>query len=188
MFMDTKVLGVKVPFHINFEEVNLRFYVRHQHQGEWRRGVVFIKEIVPKMAITMVANTLYKENYETWPMGHQWEENPESLKVSYSWQHRNRPQQISAVGLPKAQPIPENGEVEFITQHFWGYARHDEKTTYEYEVTHPRWLHYPVNAYQIDVDFGWVYGKCFAHLNQENPHSVLLAEGSAITVEGKRKL
>src|SRR6185503_10721641 len=68
MFVDTAVMGVKIPFHVNFEEVNLRFYVRYRDQGEWKRGVVFIKEIVPRAALAFVANTLYNENYETMPM------------------------------------------------------------------------------------------------------------------------
>ncbi len=42
-FLDTKVLGISVPFHTNFEEVNLRFYVRHNKNGVWKRGAVIIK-------------------------------------------------------------------------------------------------------------------------------------------------
>src|SRR5450432_2463378 len=56
MFNNTRIPGMKIPFHVNFEEVNLRFYVRYKDNGEWKRGVVFIKEIVPKLAISYVAN------------------------------------------------------------------------------------------------------------------------------------
>ena len=52
-FFDTRVLGFKIPFHINFLEVNLRFYVKRETDGETRRGVVFIKEIVPRLAIAL---------------------------------------------------------------------------------------------------------------------------------------
>ena len=65
LFVNTKMLGLKIPFHVNFEEVNLRFYVKHLDKGEWKRGVIFLKEIVPKAAITIVANTLYGEHYQT---------------------------------------------------------------------------------------------------------------------------
>ena len=88
MFQDTKVLGLKIPFHINFEEVNLRFYVRYNNNGEWKRGVVFIKEIVPKPALTFVANTVYKEKYETMPMKHSWTTSSDSLTVEYQWRKR----------------------------------------------------------------------------------------------------
>ena len=84
MFLDTKVKGFKIPFHVNFEEVNLRFYVRYNHRGEWKRGVVFIKELVPKPALTFIANTIYKENYETLSMKHSWDSLPESLAVEYN--------------------------------------------------------------------------------------------------------
>ncbi len=84
MFKDTKIKGFRIPFHTNFEEVNLRFYVRYKDNGEWKRGVVFVKEIVPKPALTFVANTVYKENYETMPMSHSWTTD-ENLKVEYKW-------------------------------------------------------------------------------------------------------
>ncbi len=58
MFQNTKVMGIKIPFHVDFEEVNLRFYVRYKDAGEWKRGVVFIKEIVPKPMLKIVANTI----------------------------------------------------------------------------------------------------------------------------------
>ena len=45
MFLNTRVLGIQVPFHVNFEEVNLRFYVRYQDEGEWKRGVVLLKRL-----------------------------------------------------------------------------------------------------------------------------------------------
>ncbi len=62
-FIDTKLKGIPVPFHRNFEEVNLRFYVRRKENKTWKRGVVFIKEIVPKAAIAFVARLFYNENY-----------------------------------------------------------------------------------------------------------------------------
>ena len=50
-FLDTRVLGMPIPFHRNFEEVNLRYYVRRRVEKGWRRGVVFVKEVVPRWAI-----------------------------------------------------------------------------------------------------------------------------------------
>jgi hypothetical protein len=63
-FLDTRVLGRAIPLHRNFDEVNLRFYVI----GPQGRGVVFIREVVPKRAIALIANTLYGENYLALPM------------------------------------------------------------------------------------------------------------------------
>src|ERR1700732_1019484 len=70
-FLDTKVLGIPIPFHRDFDEVNLRFYVQRNSGSEFRRGVVFIREIVPKRAIAAVARRVYNEKYIALPMWHQ---------------------------------------------------------------------------------------------------------------------
>lgn len=87
-FVNTRVRGIAIPFHRNFEEVNLRFYVRHLHNNEWKRGVVFIKEIVPRFAITFVVNSIYGEKYETMEMGHVWARDDNSLTVKYLWKKK----------------------------------------------------------------------------------------------------
>lgn len=188
MFLNTKLLGLKIPFHINFEEVNLRFYVKRLEKGQWKRGVVFIKEIVPKPALTFVANTIYNENYETLPMRHEWIEKEESRSVKYEWKKKNRWHSFKVTADLKASDISKNSVTEFITEHYWGYATVNSKTTNEYEVTHPRWKHYQVQHSEIDVDFEAIYGSEFGFLNREQPTSVMLAEGSEITVEGKKTI
>lgn len=188
MFLNTKVLGFKIPFHINFEEVNLRFYVKYKDQKEWKRGVVFIKEIVPKAAITFVANTLYGEHYATRPMRHEWKELSDSREVTYEWKVKDTWQRFQVIAEKEAQEIAPGSETEFITEHYWGYTKINDRKTTEYEVTHPKWLHYPVLDHKIDLDFGLTYGPSFQLLNTLQPKSVILAEGSLITVEGKRNI
>jgi uncharacterized protein YqjF (DUF2071 family) len=188
MFKDTRVLGLPVPWHINFEEVNLRFYVRRKEEGSWKRGVVFIREIVPKPTITFVANTLYHEHYVTRRMKHLWENDAQNLRVEYSWKVGNEWQKFVLSANPQQQEIAEGSEEEFITEHYWGYNRVNDRQTTEYEVTHPKWHQYLVNACTIDVDYCLNYGDSFAFLNEAKPSSVLLAEGSKITVESKKTL
>jgi uncharacterized protein YqjF (DUF2071 family) len=188
MFVNTKLLGIKIPFHVNFEEVNLRFYVKRFDQGEWKRGVVFIKEIVPKWALSFVANTVYKENYETLLIEHSWKEEGDARFVEYRWKKNNKWHSIQVEAKIESTKLETNSETEFITEHYWGYARVNDTKTNEYEVTHPRWDVYEVTNYHIDIDFGAVYGSEFSFLNSEKPASVMLAEGSEITVEGKVKL
>ena len=188
MFVNTKVLGLKIPFHVNFEEVNLRFYVKHKDNGEWKRGVVFIKEIVPRHAITLIANTLYKEHYETLKMRHLWEETAKSRTVRYEWQRNNEWQHFQVETEQAPSTIEQGSETEFITEHYWGYTKIDKQTTFEYEVTHPKWEYYKMKDFDIKVDFEQTYGSAFKSLNQVAPKSVMLAEGSLITVENKRKL
>lgn len=188
MFVNTRILGVRVPFHANFEEVNLRFYVKRIEDGVWKRGVVFIKEIVPKHALTFVANTIYKEHYETLPMKHLWDDDGENLKVKYEWKKNGKWQKFAIVSNAIPEDIVPHSETEFITEHYWGYAKVNELTTNEYEVTHPKWRHYPVKRHLMEVDYRAVYGEEFAFLNAMEPNSVMLAEGSEITVESKRSI
>jgi uncharacterized protein len=188
MFTNVRLLGMPIPFHRNFEEVNLRFYVRHKDKDEWKRGVVFIKELVPKRAITFIANTIYKEHYQTLPMNHHWKISEERLDISYTWKLAKKENRFHVLAENKPLELEAGGETEFITEHYWGYTRVSETKTTEYEVKHPRWKAYPVQSFTIDVDFGAVYGSDFQFLNVLEPISIMLAEGSEISVENKRKL
>jgi len=185
MFKNTRLLGIKIPFHTNFEEVNLRFYVKRYDNGGWKRGVVFIKEIVPRFALSFVANTVYNENYETMPMQHTWEVVGDKRKVAYKWKKAGQWNSIIIDASADKFKIDANSETEFITEHYWGYAKVNANKTNEYEVTHPKWEAYKVYSYEIDIDFRSVYGDDFDFLNSIEPASVMLAEGSEITVEGK---
>lgn len=187
VFQNTTIKGIKIPFHVNFEEVNLRFYVRHEDQGEWKRGVVFIKEIVPKPALTFVANTVYKEHYETLPMSHSWVEDAENLTVEYKWK-KGRWHSFKVITDQQSNIIVDDSEEAFITEHYWGYTRISDEVTSEYGVEHPKWEVYRTKDYHIDVNFGQVYGDDFDFLTTLQPTSVFLAEGSVIEVKSGRKI
>jgi len=186
-FRDVRVRGLSIPFHRHFPEVNLRFYVRYKEEDKWKRGVVFVREIVPLHAVTFVANNLFRERYITLPMRyHAHSSNEAGLEVSYSWKYRGRWNQLSAKAAVSARPLPEGGAEEFITEHFWGYAGQDGRSTGEYQVAHPRWDIYNVQQYAVDCDFGGLYGPVFAELRQRAPQSVFLAEGSPVEVYSKK--
>ncbi len=119
MFLNTRIKGIPVPFHINFEEVNLRFYVRHQDGGLAKRGVVFIKEIVSRPALTMVANALYKENYETMPTKHTWKARESLLEVEYGWKKGNW-NSFRVTAQQNSVDLQTSSEAEFISEHFLG--------------------------------------------------------------------
>ncbi len=188
MFLNTRLLGVGIPFHRNFEEVNLRFYVRYKDGGEWKRGVVFLREIVPRAALTLVANTVYGEHYQTMKMAHTWGETDYERQVAYRWWNAGGTHSFSVTANKEARPILAGSEAEFITEHYWGYTRVNAEKTFEYEVRHPRWDCYPVREYRIEVDFGRLYGDEFGELSGRRPDSVMLAEGSEVSVEGKRRI
>lgn len=182
MFLDTRVLGMKIPGHVNFEEANLRFYVKRRvNHTETRRGVVFIREIVPRPAIAWVANRIYRENYACRKMSHHWA----SGETSYSWKNRGGNDWVNITlqhdNDPKA--IAPGSHAEFITEHYWGYARVNEHQSMEYEVRHPRWKTYDIHNFRINGDFVREYGTVFGNFMQGKPQSVILAEGSEITVQ-----
>lgn len=186
LFEGTKLKGISFPLHRTFEEVNLRFYVKYKDGPNWKRGVVFIKELVPKRMITFIANTLYKENYATLPMRHQWlEPDAHTLQVSYEWKVDTEWNFLRATANRQALPIVAGSEAEFITEHYWGYTKNGPS---EYQVTHPQWKVHAVNDYAWHCNTLRLYGAGFVDVLQQKPLSALLAEGSPIAVMPKRRL
>jgi len=187
-FRDVRVRGLSVPFHRHFPEVNLRFYVRYKDEGKWKRGVVFVREIVPLHAVTFVANNLFRERYITLPMRYSARLDATRLEVSYGWKYCGRWNRLSATAAAIPLPLAEGSAEEFITEHFWGYAGRDGRPTGEYQVQHPRWDIYRVLVYDVECDFGRLYGEAFADLGERRPASVFLAEGSPVEVHTKRTI
>jgi uncharacterized protein YqjF (DUF2071 family) len=189
LFDRVRIKGLAIPFHTRFEEVNLRFYVtRTGPDGARKRGVVFISEIVPRSAITRIANALYEEPYTTLPTRHSIVSTTDSLDVSYAWRHRNIWQSLAVKTSPHSVPIAPGSTEEFITEHYWGYTKRTRGNTSEYAVQHPRWQVYPIQDFAISADFAALYGPVFAHINPTAPANILLAEGSAITVSTGTRL
>ena len=188
MFEKTKILGLSFPFHVNFEEVNLRFYVRVKDGNRWKRGAVFIKEIVPKMAITLIANTLYREKYVTLPMRHFHNETENEINLGYHWKFKGIWNKLEATTEKTTSPLIQGSKEQFIAEHYWGYAKYSNKTTFEYGVQHPSWLIHKVKSYKIECDFEKLYGKQFAFLNENLADSVFMAKGSAVSILHKKNL
>lgn len=188
IFADTKIMGVGIPFHRTFEEVNLRFYVRYEEEGEWKRGTVFISEIVPKPAISFVANTLYGEHYSTRPMRHRWTKQDESLRIAYEWKHRGKWNRLSVEAEDRPQALVEGSEEQFIAEHYWGYTKRPGGGSSAYQVEHPSWETLPVQSYDIVCDGHSLYGPAFGEVLEQDPSSVFLAKGSAVSVRRGKQL
>lgn len=183
-FQRVKLLGqLAIPLHTEFEEFNLRFYVRRKTQTGWKRGVVFVKEVVPKRAITLVARALYGEPYQTHPMRHTWQLDPQAQHIAYEWKVGTRWNHIRVQADRDGHGLVAQSEEAFITEHYWGYTRRGAGRTSEYEVVHPPWVIYRVHAYEVDCDVLTLYGPEFAPFFAGPPHSVFLAEGSAIAIK-----
>jgi hypothetical protein len=181
-FLDTRVLGLPIPFHRNFEEVNLRFYVKRMDRGELKRGVVFIKELVPRPVIAAVANFVYGENYMCVPMSHAIESSGNTRTVSYGWESGTTTNRVSAElpGLPL--PLEPGSEAEFILEHYWGYVRQSESKTSEYEVTHPAWRYWDRAHIDMEVDIDSTYGPVWGEALSGECCSAFVAEGSEVAV------
>ena len=188
LFLQTRVCGFPIPFHRNFEEVNLRFYVRRKASDGWRRGVVFIKEIVPRAAIALVARKFYDELYIALPMAHRIEGVAGKVAAAeYSWRVGKRQNVLKLSTQGDAQPLRDGSEAEFITEHYWGYNKQRNGTSLEYRVEHPRWRVQETSHAELDCDIARLYGARFQNCLTSKPSSAFLAEGSRVRVfKGER--
>jgi uncharacterized protein YqjF (DUF2071 family) len=192
-FLDTRLLGVPIPGHRDFDEVNLRFYVRRRGEdGHWRRAVVFVRELVPRRAIAIVARWCYNEPYSAVPMQHEIEmakaADAQPGRVAYAWRLASRWHrlEVRTRGLP-ALPDPAS-EAAFVTEHYWGYTIQRDGRTKEYRVDHPPWRVWEAEGAHFDCDVKVMYGVGFAECLGTQPRSAFLAEGSTVTVYRGRRL
>jgi uncharacterized protein YqjF (DUF2071 family) len=186
LFLDTRLLGLPVPLHRDFEEVNLRFYVRRKSADTWRRGVVFIRELVPRRAIALVARAFYGENYVAVPMKHEIEHLDQNLTVEYSWRRGRKWESVKMTATGEPQSIPAGSHAEFITEHYWGYTALQSGFS-EYRVEHPRWKIWDASDFELNVDVATLYGEQFAETLNQRPRSAFIADGSPIFVR-KREI
>ncbi len=187
-FLNARVFGLSIPFHRNFEEANLRFYVRREKENEVKRGVVFIREVVPRWAVATVARSFYNENYVALPMVHCIDGKPLSRTAEYSWKSREGWNRMwgRAHGEP-AFPGPGSQE-EFIAEHYWGYAAQRDGGCVEYRVAHPRWRVWKAQDAAFEGNVEEIYGSEFMTLLGTKPTSAFLAEGSEVSLYRGRRL
>ena len=190
-FLRTRVLGVPIPFHRDFDEVNLRFYVRRElPSGEVRRGVVFIRELVPRPAIAWIARLAYNEPYSALPMRSRaparLTDNPGT--VQYQWRRERSWEHLAATAVGTASVPAPGSEAQFITEHYWGYTKQRDGSTVEYEVSHPSWRVWDADKPSLQADVASLYGGEFVEPLSSAPCSAFLAEGSPISVYRPRRL
>ncbi|MAT71265.1 MAG: hypothetical protein CMJ58_17275 [Planctomycetaceae bacterium] len=185
-FLNTRVLGLPVPGHMDFDEVNLRLYVRRRAAEGWRRGVVFVRELVPRRAIAWVARTLYNENYWYAPMRHaitpreQAAAPPKSLEFSWRW--ADAESRVTMRPAAALRPLAPGSLDQFIAEHYWGYSRQRDGGTKEYQVAHPSWQSAPAEDFTFDANVAELYGEAFVKPLSQPPASAFYADGSAVRV------
>lgn len=194
-FLDTRLLGIPIPWHRHFEELNLRFYVRRETNGELRRGVVFIKELVRRWWVAKIANWVYNENYQVHPMRHRVQtadpglpEAEQRLEVEYHWCVSSRWNRVCARATGAPAPLTPGSHPEFIAEHYWGYCVQRDGGTVEYEVAHPSWRVWTVTDWELKCDVEALYGPEFIPFLRAHPVSAFIADGSRITVYRARRI
>ena len=189
-FRDTAVRGLPIPGHRHFEEVNLRFYVRRREAGGgYRRAVVFVRELVPRVAIAAVARWVYNEPYLAVPMSHATSIDPGTGgTVRYDWRYRARDYTLAAEVDGPPTPCIVGTEAEFITEHYWGYTRQRDGSTLEYQVDHPPWRVWTPTMASFEGPGADLYGEAFGAILGTRPQSAFVAEGSHVAVHAGRRL
>lgn len=183
LFEDTRVLGIKWPRHVDFEEVNLRFYVRYFDGQRWKRGAVFISEIVPKPVISIIANSLYKEHYAAMPMKHAIVPKDDAhTGYLYQWKFDGKWNKLGATVENQSQPMLPGSAEEFIFEHYWGYNKLNDAATLEYAVEHVSWEVRKVRDFVFEADVAGLYGEQFVPFLNAQPVSAFFANGSAVAV------
>jgi len=184
-FLDTRLLGIPVPFHRDFDEVNLRFYVkRPMPDGSARRGAVFVRELVPRAAIAYTARLCYNEPYTAVPMHSRVPPTRMTSpgRLMYGWFGNAQHQQVSATAVGEPQPLVRGSESEFIAEHYWGYTRQRNGSTVEYQVAHPSWRVWEAESPSFEADVRGLYGDAFVQPLSVPPRSMFVAEGSRVAV------
>ena len=187
MFNNIKVKGIKIPFHQQVDEINLRFYVVPSGASQQERGVVFIQEAVARPLLAYTVNFLYKEHYEIRSVRHVWNPDFDHQRMQYFW-NDSQWNFLDVTASKKAIPIEPDSEEEFLTFQLRGYTKVNDEKTFRFTVSHPLWNVYPVMQSEIFVDFRKVYGDHFGFLETQKPASIFFAEGSPVRVTMRQKL
>lgn len=191
-FRTPRLFGVPIPLHASFEEVNLRFYVRRDAENGVRRGVVFLRELVPKRAVAWVARYAFGQNFLRVPMRHEIDRpngDPAQppCRLAFAWCHAGRDCHAAIETDPMHAHSPQRPAAgsleEFIAEHYWAYASVHGRTR-EYCVVHPPWLIAPAVAADFSADVRTLYGPEFVPYLGGPPASAFWANGSAVAVYG----
>ena len=186
MFKRTSLFNIPIPFLGTFEEINLRFYVKRVEGDTIKRGVVFINETVPYKVVAWLANKLYKEHYMAIPTKNSIDIGNPAKKIRYEWKINSAWNHLEVNAAVENNNMEAGSIEEFIFEHYYGYTKINDHVSQEYKVNHPRWQVNKVTDYSIHCDFTSMYGNDFTFLSDQQPDSVIIAGGSAVTVKWKR--
>ncbi len=183
-FSKTRICGIPMPFYRNFPEINLRIYVKRRVAGDWRRGVLFIKEYIPHRFPAWIAQVCFKENFHVMPVSI--ELNKKGIR--YTCGDGNEMSGKFCGGL---RDWEVGSEEEFIGDNFWAFKKVSHTKMLEFKVTHQPWKMRKLKNVEVSFDFEALYGKEFALAIMQHggkPTSVFYTEGSEVEVTLPREI
>jgi hypothetical protein len=182
-FLRTKLFGFALlPFHTSFDEVNLRFYVKRREGTEERRGVVFIREIVPRFAVAQLARLAYGENYACHPMRHTIRADGDAIAAEYQWRIGSQWCGLRAEASGAPAHAQEGSVEQFITEHYWGYSAQRNGGCVEYHVSHEPWRVWKSTIAAFEGSDESLYGAELGRILLRPPDSAFIADGSPVLV------
>jgi hypothetical protein len=191
VFRRARLCGIPIPFHRNFPEVNLRFYVKRDLPDGERRGVVFLKEIVPRRAVAWVARTFFGESFVALPMRAAIAADERFAgiprHVRFEWQFAEDEYSLEVAGSARPHYPPADSLEEFIIDHHWGYSKARRSNggpagCTEYAIERPRWMIRPAERALFTGDAAALYGRDFAEVLARPADVAFLVDGAAVRV------
>ncbi len=183
-FLKTRVWGVPWPGYQNFPEINLRYYVRRGDQ----RGVMFVRELVPKWITTTIARLLYNEPYSATSMRSKTKRMNGELRVAHRFLWKGEKYSFDVRAKDQLESHSEDSLEHHFKEHEWGFGVTRGGRVLRYRVVHPEWQTYPVVQASHDINWEHLYGQEWSFLQDQKPFHVMLAEGSPIEVYPAEKL
>lgn len=180
-FCRTRVGGVPIAWHVNFPEINLRFYVRIGDQ----RAVVFLREFVSRPAIALTAKVFYNEPYRTIRMKDRliaptvWNDSRLGVRHRFGPGLRNR---LEAWADPVSELPDPHSPAYWLTHHELGVGRGHDGRVSRYRVEHDVWALHAVHDLRVEIDYAALYGAQWGYLADIAPSHITLAAGSAVRI------
>jgi uncharacterized protein YqjF (DUF2071 family) len=175
-FQNTRVWGIPWPGLRNFTGINLRTYAV---EGE-RAGVVFVREFVSSKLIALAAKRLYGEPFESVPIRSCVTEEAERIRIERRFQRGGKDHVLYAVAAKASVSLPSDDEAHFFKERYWGFGRSHWGESTSYQLEHPIWRVHPIESWHLDIDWRKAYGETWSFLQNAQPLSVVVADGSPV--------
>lgn len=177
-FTDARLLGIKIPFHQKFPEINLRTYVKSK-KNPTEKGIYFISEMVPKFMTYFVGKFIFGEPFSRINVQEILNENSFGYKI----ENKNEGLEMSAILSQNLNEQIKNKEEEFIVDRVFAFCGKANKKSKKYEVQHPKWnLMKAENSNYIFSNLSHISKLLNNFLQGATPSSIFATDGSAVDV------